>query len=389
MPFDILIQLALIVSGAKIFGEVFERLFKQPAVLAEIIAGAVLGKSLLHWIPGTNEVLRAFAGVGAVLLLFEVGLESDLDSLKQILANAILVGFLGVAFTFALTFEVCQAFGLSTSATLFIGAAISATSVGVSARVFSDYKMLPTIEARIVLGAAVVDDVIGLVILSALSGSARETAPGFSVLITLLVAIGFLVLAVVIGQIGTPVLLRYARQMKTRAAVSSAAVVFCLICSALAQFVQLAPIIGAFAAGLELSKTAEKVHFEQQVRSIAELFVPVFFVVMGAEVNLSVLNLKSLILAGALIAAASLGKAIASAIGSGRGANRVMVSIGMMPRGEVSLIVANIAFASHVIDASLFAAIVLVVIGTTVICPPLLSLMISRRGNVKVQGASQ
>lgn len=376
---NILLSLALILAGAKIAGELCERFLKQPAVLAEIVVGVLLGTSVLRWVDGNSVTLQQIAEVGAVLLLFEVGLECDIDELFRVGKEALFVAVAGVIFPFALGYSAAHALGEPTMHALFIGAALTATSVGITARVFSDLKTLHTREAQIVLGAAVADDVIGLVILAAVSGLAATNAFSWpAVGKATAIALIFLVGAILIGFRATPWILKVARAMKTRAALSSAAVVFCFLLASSASLAGLAPIVGAFAAGLVLAKTEQKIHFEEKVRSIADLFVPVFFVLMGARMDLSTITGQVAVIGGILFVVALIGKVAAGYLLPGRGIDRSMVGFGMIPRGEVGLIFASIGLSRGIVSEGIYAAIIFVVVATTFVTPSLLKFSAQR-----------
>ena len=379
----ILLQLAIILAAAKIGGEICERLLKQPAVLGEIVLGVLVGGSVFGWINGTDPILAKIAEIGAVLLLFEVGLESDIDELFRVGGAALWVACSGVILAFALGFGVSYWLGQAPLSATFIGAAVTATSVGITARVFSDLKSLSTKEARIVLGAAVADDVIGLIIVAAVSGLA--VAKVFSIVVIgklTATAILFLVGAILIGLRATPYILKLAAGMRTRAALPSVAVILCFLLATLAEYAQLAAIVGAFAAGLVLAKTEHKIHFEHRIKSIADIFIPVFFVMMGAQMKLSsfdpstVAGRTTLLTGALLLIAVTIGKVLAGLTLPIRGAKRLMVGIGMIPRGEVTLIAALIGLKAHIISDSIYAAIIFVVICTTFVTPPLLKWVI-------------
>ncbi len=374
MDTHILLPIALMLAGAKILGEASERFLKMPAVLAEIVVGIVLGKSVFGVVDGGNLILQAIAGIGAVFLLFEVGLECDLDEIFRVGFQSLWVAIAGVTITIGSCVVAARFLGHPSSQALFIAAAFASTSVGITARVFSDLSALQTREARIVLGAAVVDDVIGLIVLAIVSGLATTTFALSDVFRTSSFAIIFLVGAVVIGRIATPLLLKWARKMKTRAAVSMAAVVLCMLMASVAEMVQLAPIIGAFAAGVVLAKTQEKVRFEEKVKSIGDMFVPLFFVIVGARMDLSALTPSVALSALLFVVIACAAKVIAGLSVPGKGIGRWVVGVGMIPRGEVSLIFASIGQTQHLISPAIYASIVFVVIATTFITPPILKL---------------
>lgn len=380
-------QIAIMLAAAKIGGEVCERWLKQPAVLGEIVCGVIVGQSACHWVQAENLSLGLLAEIGAVLLLFEVGLESDIEELFRVGSAALWVACMGVILPFVMGWMVANALHYPPIQCLFVGAALTATSVGITARVFSDLRALHTREARVVLGAAVADDVIGLIILAAMSGLAVTRVVSWLAIGKLTaLAVLFLVGAIVIGLRATPILLHWAKKMRTRAGISSVAVIFCLVLATLAETVQLAPIVGAFAAGLILAKTEHKVHFEHKIKSIADIFVPIFFVMMGARMNMQMFNpmtapgRATLALGGLLFIVAIIGKVVGGLTVPMRIAKRWTIGVGMIPRGEVGLIFASIGLSAKVIDSAMYAAIILVVILTTFITPPLLRSIAARSG---------
>lgn len=366
-------------AGAKLAGEVCERYLKQPAVLAEILVGVFLGHSCLNWVDGNSFTLQQIAEIGAVLLLFEVGLDSDIDELFRVGKEALWVACAGVVIPFVLGYLVAVQLGHTTLTAIFVGASLTATSVGITARVFSDLRTLHTRAAQIVLGAAVADDVIGLIILAAVSGLARSGHFSFLDVVRITgIAVAFLVGAVVLGSRATPLLLKWARAMRTRAAVSSAAVVICFFAAVLSGLAGLAPIVGAFAAGLVLAKTEDKIRFDEKVRSIADIFVPVFFVLMGARMELGSITGQTLLIGAALFTVAVVGKVLAGYSVPMKNVARNIIAVGMIPRGEVGLIFASIGLTQKIISSADYAAIILVVIATTFITPPLLKMVAAR-----------
>ncbi len=386
----LLIELAFILAGAKVGGEICERLLKQPAVLGELVVGVILGKSLLGVVNPADPFLNQLAQIGAVLLLFEVGLQTDLNDLTKVGFAAVWLACVGVALPFIFGYMAAKGMGAPTAHAVFIGAVLTATSVGITARVLSDLNALHMSESRIVLGAAVVDDVIGLIILAVMSALViHPTGKGLTaatVLVPTGLAIAFLVGALALGFWLTPPLLGIARRMTVRAALPVAAVVFCLAISAAAQWVGLAAIVGAFSAGLILARAEHRVHFEPQVHALADIFVPVFFVMMGALVQLDALNpmtpggQKTLLFGFILFVIAAVTKVIAGWTVPRKQINRMLTGFGMMPRGEVGLIFASIGLSSHIITNEVYAAILFVVAATTFITPPLLKLSLKPHG---------
>lgn len=406
--FDLLlIGLAVMLVTAKLGGELFGRL-GQPAVLGELIAGMVLGNLILFGITAaeplkTDAVITAIAEIGVIILLFEVGLESDISEMLEVGWSSLLVAVLGVVAPFLLGWAVSAYFlpGASPLVHVFIGATLCATSVGITARVFRDLAKLNTREARIILGAAVIDDVLGLLILAVLVGAIHATANGTAVSlvdISLVAgkAIGFLLGALILGRFLVPKLLRGAGRLRTSGVLLTVAISFCLFLSWAALQAGLAPIVGAFAAGLVL----DEIHFtsargrkgknlEDLLQPVSTFLVPIFFVLMGLKVDLRTFGQLNIIwFALTLTVVGMFGKQICSLGVVERGVNRLAVGIGMVPRGEVGLIFAGIGASltlpngiggnTPVIDSGTFSAVVIMVILTTLMTPPALKWALSR-----------
>lgn len=397
--------LALALVASKIFGELSERI-KQPAVLGELIAGVVLGGSVLAIVPSTlrepgYETFHLLGEVGVAILLFEIGLETDLRDLIRVGVSSTLVAIVGLILPFFLGFISVLAFeklgvlsgfnpAFATLIAITVGATLTATSVGITARVLSDMNRLQSEEARIVLGAAVIDDVLGLIILAAVTGlieSAKGgTGGGISasgICIVALKAFGFLFAAVLVGKLASRRLFDLVEKMKVRGVLLLSALSFAFILAFLAGLFDLAPIVGAFAAGLILASTNQFKTIEGQLKPVADVFTPIFFIMVGAAVDIGVFNpfisqnTHILIVATVLFMVAVVGK-----LGSGlavfkKGVRKGVIGVGMIPRGEVGLIFAQVGLTSGVFDSGLFSAITVMVMLTTFICPPLLKLTFS------------
>jgi Kef-type K+ transport system membrane component KefB len=400
----LLLTLAFLLVGAKLAGELAERL-GQPAVLGELTVGILLGNAALVAGPElrtlqASESFVILAEIGAILLLFQVGLESTPREMMAIGGRATLVAVAGVIAPMALGFGVGLAFRPEASWMFhaFLGSMLAATSVGITARVLSDLRALGTPAARIILGAAVIDDVLGLVILAVVSGIIQAAATGASIgpLEIVRIAAGaliFLVGALFVGGKVSPHLFRASLNLRSANIALTLALSFCFLLSALALVAGLAPIVGAFAAGLVL----EDAHFRglvdrgerplhEALQPLVALFVPVFFVRMGMMVDLAAFARPSILgFAAALTLAAVAGK-MACMLATPRTVPRLVVGIGMMPRGEVGLIFAAIGGSlvlegRPVIDAGAYAAAVFMVVATTLATPPLLAWAL-RRANV-------
>lgn len=400
----VLEALVLVLIAARLGGSLFTRL-GMPAVLGELIAGAVLAALsnvglTMFQVADTAVVLDTLAQLGVLFLLFSVGLESDVAHLAAVGRSALLVAVIGVVAPMGL--------GIGVSAWMhpdgnmlmhaFIGATLSATSVGLTARVLSDIGRSTSVEGRIILGAAVIDDVLGLIVLAAVSGviTAADAGTAFSagtLAVIVAKAVGFLAVAVFVGRWVSKHAFSFASRLRGEGILLTLTVAFCFTLSWLAGLAGLAPIVGAFAAGLVLDEMHYRVllererhveTIEQLLGPISQLLVPVFFVLMGMAIDVtSFARMDVLLFAGALTIAAILGKQACALGVLERGADRVAVGLGMIPRGEVGLIFASIGRTLHldghpVIDGPTYSAVVVMVVLTTLATPPLLMARLQR-----------
>ncbi len=416
-PFtDVLAYLIVVLASAKLGAGLFERM-RLPAVLGELTAGVILGNLVLvnHGLnffePMREQVLTdhsaiiidALARLGIIVLLFEVGLESSVKDMRRIGFLSFIVATIGVIVPFVFGYFVSELFVKEVPAQIlavspnfsihnihmFIGATLCATSVGITARVFRDIGKSHTTEARVVLGAAVVDDVLGLIILAAVSAAVVSSETGAALSISsivklILVAIGFLAGALVVGTLLIPRLIGLAAKLRTQGLMLIAALIVCFGLSALAGLTGLAPIVGAFSAGLIL----EEVHFrnfksefeiKDLISPISTLLVPIFFVQMGIQVHLESFLVPSVLgISAGLIVAAVIGKQACGLVVGRKRADRLTVGIGMIPRGEVGLIFAGIGKSTGILDDQIFSAIVVMVMITTFLTPPLLKWSMAR-----------
>ena len=369
----LLVMLVLVLLATRLFGELAQRL-GQPSVLGELIAGVLLGGSVLGVLDPADPVLHALSEIGVLVLLFEIGLHTDLKALGQVGRTAIMVGTVGVVLPFALGYAVARMLGVEPLAALVAGAALTATSIGISARVLSDLGRLQTPEGRVVLGAAVYDDVIGLVILSVVAGIvAGGTVTPLAVGRTMFVAIGFVVAAVVVGMLLVPRLFRGAERFRTAGAIGVVALAFAFALAWIADLAGSAVIVGAFAAGLVLHPVPQLKQIERSIAPLGHFFVPFFFAGIGAAVDLRALATShALLVGGSLVVAGVIGKFAAGYSPWWFRGNRTLVGIAMIPRGEVGLIFAQMGLASGAIAPDLFGALMLMVLVTTFVTPPLL-----------------
>ncbi len=392
----LLLSLAIIIVAAKLGGHLAAKL-NQPPVLGELLAGVVIGNVALVGFSGfeylkTNEAIDMLARLGVILLLFQVGLEATVAQMMKVGLSSLLVATLGITGPFILGWGVGAWLlpSAGTYAHIFLGATLTATSVGITARVLKDLGRSQSDEARIILGAAVIDDVQGLVILAVVTGIMAAANAGTSmgyggVGLVVLKATVFLFGSLGLGLYVSPRLFALASKLEANHVLLAVGLTWCFLLAWAANAIGLAPIVGAFAAGLILEDLHYRDFTERGERTlhdlidpIASFLVPVFFVLMGIRTDLSVFAQPGVLsLAAALTAAAIIGKQVCAFGVLGKGLDRLSVGIGMIPRGEVGLIFANIGLTlvvagQRVVDQSVFSAVVAMVITTTVITPPAL-----------------
>lgn len=370
----LLAALVAIFVATKLLGELAQRI-GQPAVLGELVAGVLLGGSVFGIVDPSNPVLAALAEIGVIVLLFETGLHTELRSLLSVGSIATTVALAGVVIPFALGYGAALAFGLGHLAALVGAAALCATSVGISARVLSDLGKLDSPEGRVVLGAAVLDDIVGLVILAVVADVVEGTSVGMLHVARIsAVAILFFAAAIVIGMRIVPPAFGIIERIKSAGALGVFGLAFAFALAVLAKEVGSALIIGAFAAGLVLFVVPQKQEIERSTTTIGHFFVPIFFATVGAAVNLRALgNARSLGIGFALIVCGIVGKVIAGYVPWWFRGRKLLVGTAMVPRGEVGLIFAQLGLSTGAIDSGLFGAIMLMVLVTTLVTPPALS----------------
>jgi Kef-type K+ transport system membrane component KefB len=369
----ILGALVAILVGTRVMGLIAKRL-GQPAVLGELIAGVLLGKSVLNLVDPADPVIGFLAELGVVILLFAIGLETNLRKLIKVGSSSLAVGATGVILPFVMGYFVARGLGLGMVSAIVCGAALTATSVGISARVLSDLGWLSKPEGQIVLGAAVIDDVIGLVILSIVASLVAGAAiTAGSVSLTVAIAVGFLAVVVVVGSRVIPPFFKYLDGGRLHDYAGPIAITFALLVAWLAALSGAAVIIGAFAAGLVLHDAVQREKIEDVTTSLGHFFVPVFFATVGAGVDLSSLADGSAVkIAGGLFIVGVLGKLAAGYAPFWFTGSKSLIGIAMVPRGEVGLIFAQMGAASGALNTQLFSAVTLTVMATTFIVPPLL-----------------
>lgn len=416
----VLLSLVVVYFASKVGGELCTRI-DLPPVLGELVAGVLVGISALHLlifpegsaIVGSDSVLMQFlqtsahlspeafdyvfhaqgevisvlAELGVVVLLFEIGLQSDLKELLRVGPQATLVAIVGVVTPFALgTAGLMLLFHTPVIPAIFAGAALTATSIGITAKVLSEIGRLTSREGQIIIGAAVMDDVLGIIVLAVVASLARDGQVEVANVVYLIISSAvFLVGAIWLGRLLSPLFVSIVDGMQTRGKLLLVSLIFAFVLSYVAQIIHLEAILGSFAAGLILAETEKRKELEEQVLPIADMFVPIFFIVVGARTDVSVLNpfvpenREGLIIAAFLIAVAIAGKVVTGLAVFGQpGINRLAIGVGMIPRGEVGLVFSAVGSASGVLSKSLNAAIIVMVILTTFVAPPLLRIVFAK-----------
>jgi len=424
---SVLLSLIVVYLSAKLGGELCARI-NLPSVLGELVGGVIVGVSVLQLIvfpeagvepssllirlveltaglqpeaalrvfQGESEVISILAELGVIILLFEIGLESDQKELIRVGPQAAVVAIIGVVVPFAAgTAGLIALFGVDTIPAVFAGAALTATSIGITAKVLAELQKLSSKEGQIIIGAAVLDDVLGIIVLAVVASLAKTGEIEILNVIYLIAGAAiFLVGSIFLGRLLSPYFVALVDQLRTRGQVIISSLVFAFVLSYIAAAIQLEAILGAFAAGLILAETSKRKELEEQISPIADMLVPIFFVTVGARTDISVLNplepanRPGLVIASFLVVVAIIGKVITGfAIFGQPGVNKLAVGIGMIPRGEVGLVFAGVGAASGVLTESLDAAIIVMVIITTFMAPPLLRVVFREDQDAAEDGA--
>jgi Kef-type K+ transport system membrane component KefB len=372
-----LLTLFVMLAAAKVMAEIFERL-RQPAVVGEILAGVIIGQSVLGWV-APNALTNTLSEVGVVFLLFTVGLETKPSAIFRVGKMALIVAVLGVITPFAGGYLLMRAWGSTNVEAMFIGTAMVATSVGITARVLGSMGLLEAQTSRIILGAAVIDDILGLLILALVSSVAAGQIDYLEIITTAALAVSFTLFVVLVGA---RVLTRLAPRIENLRVAESFFVfglVLCLGLSVAAEYIGVAAIIGAFLAGMALAEASEgheTIHL--QMNGVTEFLVPFFLVNIGMQLRLDVFREPSTIL---LVIIITLLAVLTKLIGCGAGAISLgwrkagQVGTGMIPRGEVGIVVAQIGLSMAVINDALFGVVLFMAVATTLIAPPFLKML--------------
>jgi Kef-type K+ transport system membrane component KefB len=412
----VLLSLVVIYFASKLGGEICVRI-NLPPVLGELVGGVVIGISALGLLvfpeSGANatnsliitllektagltpesaeavfvtqsEIISVLSELGVIILLFEIGLESDLQELIKVGPQAAIVAVVGVIAPFAAgTAGLVYIFQTPLIPAIFAGAALTATSIGITAKVLAEIGQISSKEGQIIIGAAVLDDILGIIVLAVVASLAKTGEIQVTNIIYLVISAGtFLIGSILLGRFLGPYLVALINRMKTRGQVLITGLIFAFILSYIAAAIHLEAILGAFAAGLILAETEKRHELEKQVIPVADILVPVFFVCVGAKTDLSVLNpaipsnREGLIIATFLIIVAIIGKMVTGlTVFNQPDLNKLAIGVGMIPRGEVGLVFAGVGAASGALNQATEAAIIMMVITTTFVAPPFLRLV--------------
>lgn len=381
--FQVLLALFIMMAAAKVLAEIFERL-QQPAVVGEILAGVIIGPSVLAWV-APSEITNTLAEIGVILLLFTVGLETKPSAILKVGTRATVVAVLGVIAPFVGGYFLMRWWGASNLEALFIGTALVATSVGITARVLGSMNVLEVRTARIILGAAVIDDILGLLILALVSSASAGQINYLVIGTTAALAIGFTVFVLLIGA---PVVTRLApriENLRTSESLFVFGLLLCLGLSVAAAYIGVAAIIGAFLAGMALAQATDgHPTMHKQINGVTEFLVPFFLVNIGMQVRLDVFRSRSILLLTILV---TLLAVITKLLGCGLGAlslgmrRAAQVGMGMVPRGEVGIVVAQIGLSLAVINDALFGVVLFMSVATTLIAPPFLKILFAGKAD--------
>ena len=385
---QLLVTLFVMFAAAKVMAEVFERLH-QPAVVGEILAGVLIGPSLLGWVE-PNLTTETLAEIGVILLMFAVGLETEPRAIFAVGKTAFGVAIAGVLLPFALGFGAIVAFGGALELSqpyvvaAFVGAAMVATSVGITARVLADMNLLSHQSARVILAAAVIDDILALLALSAVAGLASPDGINVSKLvITAVLAVAFVAFMALVGTRIIKAVAPKIQKLQMRDPLFGFALALCLGLALLSEQIGIAAIIGAFLAGMVLADRSDQDHLLHKSETLVSLFLPFFLVNIGMQVSLEAFK-SPLVLGVAVVVTilAILGKYIAGVLASRNLGKRTasQIGMGMVPRGEVGIVAAQLGLALGVLDARMFAIVLFMAVATTLVAPPFLRKLFAGEG---------
>ena len=369
----LLLVLAAVLLTTRALSVLAEK-FGQPAILGELLGGIVLGASVLGILDPNDLAIHTLAQLGLLILLFEIGLKTDLRALTKVGGTATVIAVVGVLLSFVIGFAALSAIGIGRLAAIVCSAALTATSIAISTRVLAELGFLQTEEGRVVVGAAVLDDIIGLVILSVIGSFVAGVAiTTVGVVRTSAVAFGFVAIAIIVGSFVIPPLFHAAKRLRSATTIAVMGLALAFSLAALAGLLGSAIIVGGFVAGVLLNRVDQRDDVQKSAATMGSLLTPIFFASVGASVDLRALaQPRTLLITLVLLVAGAIGKIIAAYVPIWFKGNKALVGAAMLPRGEVELIVAQTGLAIGALDPSLFGAITLMVLLTTLLSPPLI-----------------
>jgi Kef-type K+ transport system membrane component KefB len=377
---QVLLELFVMFAAGKLLAEVFERL-RQPGVAGELLAGVLLGPSLLAII-NPSDLTRGLAEIGAIFLLFTVGLETKPRDLLAVGWTAVLVAILGVMLPFLAGFAYMRAASNSMVESIFVGAAMVATSVGITARVLADAGFLSTRMARVILGAAVLDDILGMIVLAVVSSISTGKINYVSLGVVTVEAIGFSLLVIFFGSRLVGRMRPAVARLRAQNSAFILSVILCLGLSLASAYIGMAAIIGAFLAGLALADHSEQWRLRLNAHPVSEFLAPFFFVLLGVQVNLRTFLQPGLAVMLVVVCVLAI---VSKVIGCGLGGLRLgwkdalRVGVGMVPRGEVGLIVAAVGLQLHTISEGVYTVVIGMSLATTLLAPPVLKILMPKK----------
>jgi Kef-type K+ transport system membrane component KefB len=371
---QLLFTIFVMFVAAKLAAEIFERL-KQPTVAGEILAGVIIGPSVLGWV-APSGLTGSLSEIGVIFLLFLVGLETKPADIFRVGARALLVAVLGVIVPFIFGYLIMLAWEQTQIEAIFVGAAMVATSVGITARVLGQMGLLNLEVSRIILGAAVIDDILGLLILAVVSSLAREGGVNYvQIGLTAALAISFTILVIMVGARAVNRIRPRVEKLKVGQSYLVFGLALCLGLALVASKIGVAAIIGAFLAGMALSESAEDTDMPHQVEAVTEFLLPFFLTNIGMQLKLdALLNRNTIILALIVTVLAVLSKLIGCGVAAWPMGKKkaAQIGMGMVPRGEVGVVVAQIGLSLHAVDAAAYGVVLFMAVATTLIAPPFL-----------------
>ena len=373
--FSLPLAMLIVFGSAKLISDLFERA-GLPGIAGEILAGILIGPSLLNWV-APNETMKALSDLGVLFLLFSIGLEVQLADLLRVGLLSTWVATLGEAVPFVAGWAILLAWGGTAHAALFAGAALVATSVGISASVLKRRDLLRHRASQIILAAAVIDDVLGLIVLAVVSSVARGRFNLAEMVVTAGLATAFVVVTAIWGtRVVSRIFPHFHSRIRADEAQFDVAIVLLFSLAVLAFYAGVAAIVGAFLAGLALADSADS-RVRNLTRGVTELLVPFFLAGIGLNFDIGIFRSRSTVLLSLVMLLAAV---VTKVIGCGLATlsqgwqTSLRVGVGMVPRGEVAMVAAQLGLTTLVLSAAVYSVIVFVVVASALLTPPLLKM---------------